>query len=205
MYIGFRCKVITYYFPFFSNLRSGISSQWCWGGQGGGRPGEKGVGEEWARSGIPKVAGSGRKREKLCNILCNILQSKTCKEVEANKYRAGTRIKGYGNGEVLTPLPPPPTMVWLNLYNNQAMQFSFCALQDSCYQVLHPDQHHNWRAESIIALCRILGHFFLFAQNCLNFCMWPSLHSYNIAKIIFSLIFASFSRKTGRKVKSVLL
>ena len=33
------------------------------GGQGGGRPGEKGAG-----SGIPKVAGSGRKREKLRNI-----------------------------------------------------------------------------------------------------------------------------------------
>ena len=43
-------------------------------GQGGGRPGEKGAGgireagEEGAGSGIPKVAGSGRKREKLCNI-----------------------------------------------------------------------------------------------------------------------------------------
>ena len=46
----------------------------CGGGQGGGRPGEKGAGgvreagEEGAGSGIPKVAGSGRKREKLCNI-----------------------------------------------------------------------------------------------------------------------------------------
>ena len=44
------------------------------GGQGGGRPGEKGAGgvreagEEGTGSGIPKVAGSGRKREKLCNI-----------------------------------------------------------------------------------------------------------------------------------------
>ena len=44
------------------------------GGQGGGRPGEKGTGgvreagEEGAGSGIPKVAGSGRKREKLRNI-----------------------------------------------------------------------------------------------------------------------------------------
>ena len=45
------------------------------GGQGGGRPGEKGAGgvreagEEGAGSGIPKVAGSGRKREKLRNIV----------------------------------------------------------------------------------------------------------------------------------------
>ena len=43
-------------------------------GQGGGRSGEKGAGgvreagEEGAGSGIPKVAGSGRKREKLGNI-----------------------------------------------------------------------------------------------------------------------------------------
>ena len=45
-----------------------------WGGGTGGRPGEKGArgvreaGEEGAGSGIPKVAGSGRKREKLRNI-----------------------------------------------------------------------------------------------------------------------------------------
>ena len=45
------------------------------GGQGGGRPGQKGAGgvreagEEGAGSGIPKVAGSGRKREKLRNIV----------------------------------------------------------------------------------------------------------------------------------------
>ena len=45
------------------------------GGRGGGRLGEKGAGgvreagEEGAGSGIPKVAGSGRKREKLCNIV----------------------------------------------------------------------------------------------------------------------------------------
>ena len=44
------------------------------GGQGGGRPEEKGAGgvreagEEGAGSGIPKVAGSGRKGEKLRNI-----------------------------------------------------------------------------------------------------------------------------------------
>ena len=32
--------------------------------------------------------------------LCNILQSKKCKEAGANKYRAGTGIKGYGKWEV---------------------------------------------------------------------------------------------------------
>ena len=50
-----------------------ISLVMGWGGQGG-RPGEKGVGgvrevgEEGALSGILKVAGSGRKKEKLHNI-----------------------------------------------------------------------------------------------------------------------------------------
>jgi len=44
------------------------------GERGSGRPGEKGArgvreaGEEGAGSGIPKVAGSGRKRAKLPNI-----------------------------------------------------------------------------------------------------------------------------------------
>ena len=68
------------------------------GGQGGGRPGEKGAGgvreagEEGAGSGIPKVAGSATLR--------NIPQSKKCKEAGAKKYRAGTGIKGYGKREV---------------------------------------------------------------------------------------------------------
>ena len=46
----------------------------CRGGHGGGSPREKGAGgvreaeEEGAGSGIPKGAGSRRKRGKLCNI-----------------------------------------------------------------------------------------------------------------------------------------
>ena len=44
------------------------------GDRGGGRPGEEGAG-----SGITKVAGSGRKREK-CALFRNISQSKKCKE-----------------------------------------------------------------------------------------------------------------------------
>ena len=75
------------------------------GGTGGGRPGEKGAGgvreagEEEAGSGIPKVAGSGRKRKKYATLR-NISQSKICKGAEAKKYRAGTGIKGYGKREV---------------------------------------------------------------------------------------------------------
>jgi len=56
-------------------ILTGSSLSISWGGdRGGGRPGEKGAGgvreagEEGAGSGIPKVAGSGRKREKLRNI-----------------------------------------------------------------------------------------------------------------------------------------
>ena len=75
------------------------------GGQGGGRPGEKGAGgvreagEEGAGSGIPKVAESGRKQEKLCNI-AQYFAIEKCKGAGAEKYRAGTGIKGYGKREV---------------------------------------------------------------------------------------------------------
>ena len=74
-------------------------------GQGGGRPGEKGAGgvreagEEGAGSGIPMVAGSGRKREKLRNI-AQYFESNKCKGAGGKKYRAGTGIKGYGKREV---------------------------------------------------------------------------------------------------------
>ena len=75
------------------------------GGTGGGRLGEKGVGdvreagEEGVGSGIPKVVGSGRKREKLCNI-AQYFAIEKCKGAGAKKYRAGTGIKGYGKREV---------------------------------------------------------------------------------------------------------
>ena len=71
----------------------------------GGETGRKGVGgvqdaeEEGAGSGIPKVAGSRRKRENYAT-LHNILQSEKCKEVGATKCSAGTGIKGYGKWEV---------------------------------------------------------------------------------------------------------
>jgi len=59
---------------------------------GGG--GEKGGGG----AGFPRVAGSGRKREKLCNIVQYFAIEK-CKEAGANNYGAGTGIKGYGRRE----------------------------------------------------------------------------------------------------------
>ena len=55
-------------------LKETYAHLWGGGGQGGGRPGEKGAGgvreagEEGAGRGIPKVTGSGRKRGKLRNI-----------------------------------------------------------------------------------------------------------------------------------------
>ena len=81
-----------------------------WGGGDRGAGGVQEAGEKGAGSGIPKVAGSGRKREKLRNI-AQYLQLKKCKEAGANKYRTGTGIKGYRERQVSTPLfpPPPPT------------------------------------------------------------------------------------------------
>ena len=75
------------------------------GDRGGGIPGEKGpggvreAGEEGAGSGIPKVAGSGRKRGNYATLR-NVSQSKKCKGAGAKKYRAGTGIKRYGKREV---------------------------------------------------------------------------------------------------------
>ena len=98
-------------------------------GQGGGRPGEKGAGgvreagKEGAGSGIPKVAGSGRRREKLCNI-AQYFAIEKMQRAGAKKYRAGTGIKGYGKREVQTPLSPPPTYVVLIRALREGLQFS---------------------------------------------------------------------------------
>jgi len=60
-------------------------------GAGGGR---RGGGK------IDSQGGGKREKGKHYAALCNILQSKKCKEAGANKYRAGTGIKGYGKREV---------------------------------------------------------------------------------------------------------
>jgi len=55
----------------------------------------------------------GGKREKKGKITqhCAILRNlNKCKEAGANKYRAGTGIKGYGKRVVYTPFPSPPLM-----------------------------------------------------------------------------------------------
>jgi len=52
-----------------------------------------------------------REREKKGRITqhCAILRNlKKCEEAGANKYRAGTGIKGYGKRVVYTPCPSPP-------------------------------------------------------------------------------------------------
>ena len=76
-------------------------------GIGGGRPGEKGaggvweMGEEGAGSEILKVAGSGRRREKLCNIAEYFAIEKIAKRWEPTNtgwVRAAT--KGYRKREV---------------------------------------------------------------------------------------------------------
>jgi len=59
--------------------------------------GRKGAGR--CTGGGEEGVGSGRKRGKLRNI-AQYFAIKTCKEVGANKYRAGTGIKGYGKREV---------------------------------------------------------------------------------------------------------
>jgi len=57
------------------------------------------AGEEGAGSGFPRW-WEAREKGKNYATLCNILQLKKCKEVGANKYRAGTGIKGRRKQEV---------------------------------------------------------------------------------------------------------
>ena len=81
-------------------------------GERGGSVWETGKGRAGSR--IPKVRGGGgqggRRKGKH-----NILQSKKCKEVGANKNRAGTGIKWYGKQGRFTPScppSPPPQQRW---------------------------------------------------------------------------------------------
>ena len=55
--------------------------------------------------------GRGKQEKKETKIMqhCAIsLSTKKCKVEEANKYRAGTGIKGYGSRRFKLPLSPPP-------------------------------------------------------------------------------------------------
>ena len=90
------------------------------GGQGGGRLGETGVGgvreagEEGAGSRIPKVAESGREREKLCNI-AQYFAIEKMQRGGSQKYWAGTGIKGTGSGRFKPPCPPPTLKIKLEI------------------------------------------------------------------------------------------
>ena len=84
------------------------------GGTGGGRPGEKGAGgvreagEEGAGSGIPKVAGSGRKREKLRNIT-QYFAIKKMQRGGSQKIQGANRDERVREaGGLNPPVPPPP-------------------------------------------------------------------------------------------------
>ena len=86
----------------------------CGEGQGGGRPGEKGAGgvreagEEGAGSGIPKVAGSRRRREKLCNI-AQYFAIEKMQRGGSQKIQSGNRdyrVREAGGSN--PPVPPPP-------------------------------------------------------------------------------------------------
>ena len=76
-------------------------------GQGGGRPGEKGAG-----SGIPKVAGSGRRREKLCNI-AQYFAIEKMQRGGSQKIQSGNRdyrVREAGGSN--PPVPPDYTKIW---------------------------------------------------------------------------------------------
>ena len=94
-------------------------------GGGGGRPGEKGAGgvreagekgaggvreagEKGAGSGIPKVAGSGRKREKITQHCAIFRNRKNANEREPKNTGREPGLKGTGSGRFKPPCPPSP-------------------------------------------------------------------------------------------------
>ena len=95
-------------------MRSYVYTEW---GQGGWNPGVKGAGslreagEERAGSGIPKMAGTGRKRKKIwqhCVIFCNRKSTKR-REQQQEGWERGGGVQGTvrGKREVQIPLYPP--------------------------------------------------------------------------------------------------
>ena len=114
-----------------------------WGGTGGGRPGGKGAGgvreagEEGAGSGIPNVAGSGRKREKLHNIVQYFAIEKM-QGAGAKNTGWEPGLQGTGSGRFKPPCPPPPTLVVL--YCKTAKNYSNTAsLQEKLMKYQHCD------------------------------------------------------------------
>ena len=99
------------------------------GGQGGGRPGEKGAGgvreegEEGAGSGIPKVAGSGRKRGRLRNIVQYFAIEKNAKGREPKNTGREPGLKGTGRGRFKPPCPPPQLVKGVFLEKNPIYYF----------------------------------------------------------------------------------
>ena len=84
------------------------------GGTGGRETGRKGAGgvreagEERAGSGIPKVAGSGRKRGKLRNIAQYFAIEKMQRDQEPKNTGLEPGLKGTGSGRFKPLCPPPP-------------------------------------------------------------------------------------------------
>ena len=81
-------------------LKEKSSSRHRWGveeggGAGGGRPVEEGAG-----SGIPKVAGSGRKREKFAQHYAIFRNRKNAKRQEPTNTVRELGLKGTGSGRV---------------------------------------------------------------------------------------------------------
>jgi len=71
------------------------------------------AGEEWAGSGIPKVAGSGSKREKLRNTAQYFAIEKNAKRREPTNTGRELGLKGSGYGRIKPPPLPPPPLVTL--------------------------------------------------------------------------------------------
>ena len=89
------------------------------GGQGGGRPGEKGAGG--VREAGEEGAGSGRKTEKLRNITQYFAIEKNAKRREPKNTGREPGLKGTGSGRFKPPCPPPPPLPRVALHQKFPM------------------------------------------------------------------------------------
>jgi len=92
--------------------------------------GTGGAGEEGAGGGIPKVAGSGRKREQLCNIVQQFATEKIQRGGSQQIQGGEPVLKGMGSGRFEPPCPPPPPLIRDSTCPRLIIFIYFCSLSN---------------------------------------------------------------------------
>lgn len=88
------------------------------------------------------------------------------------------------------------------MYTCRVFQLLKCLFYDSLYIYFFQSQEWKGREDHHVMSLTILGCF-RFAQNCRNFCMWPSILPENITLRFFGWFMLSFQGKQGQIIESV--